>query len=886
VRRALTIALLLLVVFAAAVLAGFYVAARLAPERVRLVAEQQLGRVLEGRVTLATLQIARAQTLPWLWLEARGARAVLKDDVTILAGRVRARLDPLSLALGRLGLGDLHLDDVIVMFPPDPDGPSKRDRVDRIVHPIEMTGRFLRSHPCAIPDLAVQSLTLLVTRDGMLEALLERGEGEYRCEGLGREHARATLAADARHGAARMPAAFTLAVSRASAVAHVAFEGAPLAGVLGTLGIELPLAGTVRGTARLASGPNGAELEVSLTGRELRGEVPGPAGAPWLALDLPSPRLAGRLTATAERLSLDRLELAQGKIELDGSGSVALPPVPSAKASLVLALDALDRADAPRVLAQLPEALRERAHALLERVEAGRFPTLRARLGGTLEQLGSGLERSLLEQPGTLRLEGALADATVRVGESDLAQNVDASLAFTGDRLSLDVARGEYHGGPLPGLALRLRGIQNLHSFEELDCRAPQPQPPLAGLPRLREWLSEERSDADERSALAWQHLELELDWVSHPLLLCGIEQVVAHLEPAAEGFSFEVPRAVWAGLPLTLEGGLTRAGSAGEPAQVRVNGSLGPPFEAMSLDPPAAPWLAGRFALAATRLGRWHVRGASGGVAANGARLDLPGTTLRLAPGGEIVGRVGIDLGLADALPFSSEAQLSSVDLMQLWQSADLERGALSGSLYGAAAISGQLRPGLNPLGDAKGLLALHARDGTVQRKIPIMLAIALASDRFNPFGSRDELPYEAIDAVARVEGGDLVFDSLQLHAQTLRMGANGKGDAVEPYQVEGVVGLFFFPGLDSLIESVPILNRVILGRNGNFVGAYFTITGPWGEPEASLIPIQSIATGPAGFITEGLPGFVLGGIRSIQSVILPSEEPAPIAGKGPADS
>ena len=34
--------------------------------------------------------------------------------------RVRARLDPLSLALGRLGLADLRLDDVIVMFPPHP----------------------------------------------------------------------------------------------------------------------------------------------------------------------------------------------------------------------------------------------------------------------------------------------------------------------------------------------------------------------------------------------------------------------------------------------------------------------------------------------------------------------------------------------------------------------------------------------------------------------------------------------------------------------------------------------------------------------------------------------------------------------------------------------
>jgi hypothetical protein len=269
-------------------------------------------------------------------------------------------------------------------------------------------------------------------------------------------------------------------------------------------------------------------------------------------------------------------------------------------------------------------------------------------------------------------------------------------------------------------------------------------------------------------------------------------------------------------------------------------------------------------------------VSGASGSIAGSAARLDLPSTTLRLAPGGEIQGRVGIDLGLPDSLPFSAEAQFAGVDLLQLWQSADLERGALGGTLYGGGAISGQLRPGLNPLGDAKGLLALHARDGNIQRKVPIMLAIALASDRFNPFGSREDLPYDAIDAVARVQEGQLEFDSLQLHAPTLRLGATGKGGAVEPYALEGVVGLFFFPGLDSLIDRIPIFNRVILGRNGNFVGAYFTITGQWGEPEASLIPIQTIATGPTGFLTEGLPGFVLGGIRRIQSVILPNEDAA----------
>ena len=108
------------------------------------------------------------------------------------------------------------------------------------------------------------------------------------------------------------------------------------------------------------------------------------------------------------------------------------------------------------------------------------------------------------------------------------------------------------------------------------------------------------------------------------------------------------MPRGVWAGLPVEVEGRYARATPEGSPGHVSVTAKLGPPFEAMSLDPPAEPWLSGRFALAATRLGRWHVRGASGAIAGSGARLDLPATTLRLSPGGEIQGRVGLDLGHA----------------------------------------------------------------------------------------------------------------------------------------------------------------------------------------------------------------------------------------------
>src|SRR5262249_53346734 len=159
-------------------------------------------------------------------------------------------------------------------------------------------------------------------------------------------------------------------------------------------------------------------------------------------------------------------------------------------------------------------------------------------------------------------------------------------------------------------------------------CRAPRAQAPLPGLSRLREWLAEEHPDPSGRSSTEWQRVSLDLDWVSHPAFFCGLEQVARQLEPSPEGLRFAVSRGVGAGLPIQVDGQWKRGANPREPGAVTLAAKLGPPFEGMSLEPPAQPWLSGRYRFEATRLGRWLVRGASGRVTADGTHLELPDTT------------------------------------------------------------------------------------------------------------------------------------------------------------------------------------------------------------------------------------------------------------------
>jgi hypothetical protein len=65
------------------------------------------------------------------------------------------------------------------------------------------------------------------------------------------------------------------------------------------------------------------------------------------------------------------------------------------------------------------------------------------------------------------------------------------------------------------------------------------------------------------------------------------------------------------------------------------------------------------------------------------------------------------------------------------------------------------------------------------------------------------------------------------------------------------------------------PLLNRMLLGPDENLVSTYFAVSGPWAEPEGTLIPTKSFASGPASFVLEGLPAFVRGGLSTLERVL-----------------
>jgi hypothetical protein len=143
---------------------------------------------------------------------------------------------------------------------------------------------------------------------------------------------------------------------------------------------------------------------------------------------------------------------------------------------------------------------------------------------------------------------------------------------------------------------------------------------------------------------------------------------------------------------------------------------------------------------------------------------------------------------------------------------------------------------------------------------------AIALASAMFNPFAQRETVRYDRIDTLLEFEQGRLQADSFKMEGPDVRAFASGSVDVGrEPHPVDAEVVLFLFRPIDIVLEKIPLLNLLLLGSNENLVAAHFELEGPWSDPKARLIPLRSLATGPASLIFDTLPKLLLRGLQEL---------------------
>ncbi len=858
-QRSLVVIAMGLVLFVAATLGGFVWSARHAPGWARAELERQLALAVDAPVRLDRVRLGLRGGIR---LVADGASLGPTEGGTHLeAGQIEGWLDPLALVTGRLVLDRFVARDADVSVPtPPPDSPP-------VLETFETLAQALAAGP--VRRVVLEETSLWAEGpDGSRELLL------------------AGIAGDATRSRMRPEGRFAFEARIGSGRAGIRLEGRAAPGTtrmvvdlaaidLATLprairgDLPLPAQGSLSGRIDWSAPAEGPDrFELALEGEHIAGRLPGAgAAAPPQAFALARPTLSGVLLAEAGGLRVRDGVLTDGGAPLRFEGRLGSG---GGKAPLALALQT-EEIELASLVERLPMPLPPAATELLERVERGHVDRLEIEIDTTVDGWSRIGRRGPLARPGDLRIELALSDLDVALGEDDRLEAGSATLRYDGDRLAVEGLRGRRHGKPFPRTSGEITGLAHLRGLDELRCRRPAEGGRIPGARELLAWM---RSHRKEPKVPGWNELAVEADWISHPELLCGIEQLDASLRPYEAGGGLEITlrHGVWAGVALSGDARITDP-TTRDAGDVTFRLALGSPFEPVALVPPSEPWARGRFDWNAFRLGGWRVLGARGGFELRQGTLRLSQVDLDLAPSGVIEGEVAIDLSRPTRLSY--EASLRGADLdVTAFASAMRARdpGRLSGTLAGEATFQGELLRARSPLAKADGTLRLRARHGRVAREMPIVMALLVADSPFSPISDLEEIHYERAEAEAVLREGWFSTERIEIEGPSARMLATGRLAVEKPHAVEGVLGVLFFPALDSVIDYVPVLNRVILGENGNLIGAYYGLSGPWAEPTARLIPVKSLVSGPASFVLEDIPSFLWGGLKRIHSILIPA--------------
>ncbi len=320
----------------------------------------------------------------------------------------------------------------------------------------------------------------------------------------------------------------------------------------------------------------------------------------------------------------------------------------------------------------------------------------------------------------------------------------------------------------------------------------------------------------------------------------------------------------IWAGVPIRGEAAF--AEHPERSARVKLTSSTpiaGPPTAR------GRGWAQGTFEVERLTTRVWSHEHASGHFVANAAHFDFDHVEATLAPSGRVAGTARLDLGHVGNVPYRASFTIEQGDVSSLAQQLELPGDFATGQIDLAGSFEGNLAPGVSASKGLSGLLSVRARKGEIRRVLPAVTALALASRSFNPFTGREQIRYDKAETVLEFGSGTLHTTALSIDGPDLRVFADGTLSLASPtHEIKAHVVLFLFRQIDNLIGKIPVLNLLLLGSNENLMAAYFDLSGPWADPNATLVPLRSLATGPASLVFEGLPFLVRKSLQAIGAI------------------
>jgi hypothetical protein len=626
---------------------------------------------------------------------------------------------------------------------------------------------------------------------------------------------------------------------------------------------EARLSGRVRGAANFSSAePGHARLELDVVASDLESRVPesdsGGARPPRRAI--PRAELRGALAIAPGRVGIESLRVFTEPFSLELHGSMGRPLRQESPSDVALTVQNASLTHLRHLVGWLPEIRREEAEGILAPLEHGNVSMLRVGGAASLSGWQDFLAGRTHRIPHAFVVDARLSETTLRVGETDRLENLRGRLWWTGDRLEIRGTTAQLNGDSLPELDLSLDGVSHLFATDPEARKRQGEAGALPGLETIWEALAAEPgADAEPTSPVLFQ-----IERLDHPIFFWPLEHMSASVSETEGGFEIETSGGTLGGAPLSGQLEWLFAPEAHVTARLDVAAPAA--REVATLEP--GLWLDARFESAELEAGDWRHRTARGRVRAEGESILISDAEIELAPVGRLRGRASFDLPSETAVPFELDFEIEEGDVQALGQVVGLPEKLATGRLVSQGSLRGELGP--DPVAASlSGSVEFEARDGTLSRSVPAVMAVAMASEMVNPFARRETVRYDRISARLELENGRLGTDELALEGPDVRALASGGADLADPeHPLDVEVVLFLFRPMDLVLEKIPVVNYLLLGDDQNLVAAHFDLTGPWNDPRSQMIPHRSFTSGAGSLVFERLPSLVRRGLDALDSL------------------
>ncbi len=285
--------------------------------------------------------------------------------------------------------------------------------------------------------------------------------------------------------------------------------------------------------------------------------------------------------------------------------------------------------------------------------------------------------------------------------------------------------------------------------------------------------------------------------------------------------------------------------------------------------DLPTDRWAGGRIHIDQASFGDWKLENIETDLVAMRETLRFE-NVVGQAGGGEVKASGFVSLDKENHAPVGISIQAQDVDANYVGLRLKLDDGALKGKTAANGTLAGRLEPGSEFLDHGEVKLHADLRDGSLQGA-PAMLVLARLPSLQGLRGLFGQpLPYDKLAGDFTIKDGVFRTENFFLEGPELRLVAAGEINIRDDdLPTDMTIALLFLQTVDRVINQLPILRDVVLGKNKSLLTVYFKIEGPWRDPSARLLPPEMIqnATGWTGRVISG-------GVRQFRRIILGETE------------